>query len=272
MKHILGIYIEGKLSRKVHLEDYPGFFSGTPITLGRLKTCDICIPKSTVSREHAVIDYNGGRVRITDSGSTNKLRVDGKVCGQIYLKNGMKVVIGSGIDDPESVVLMYVEAGDPPASREPAGEKVIEKIKEQIKPAEAVKAEKPTGTATARRIIAFMADCAIVLFMCVGFCGILALPFGFGGIIKLIMVLGVIAIAWVYFALSESDKGTTFGKSLMGLKVVKYDGEVISFRRATCRLAAKALSLFTLFLPVFGKGRCLHDLIAGTVVVRTEDK
>ena len=49
------------------------------------------------------------------------------------------------------------------------------------------------------------------------------------------------------------------------------EGNEIGFGKATVRLAAKFLSAFTLFLPVFGSGRCLHDVIAGTYVIRKKD-
>ena len=104
--------------------------------------------------------------------------------------------------------------------------------------------------------------------MCVGYCGIMALLFGFGKITKIMMVLGVLVIGWLYFALAESGENrASVGKAIFGLQVVDYEGNTISFKRATVRLFARIPSAFTLFLPIFGRKRTLHDLIAKTIVI-----
>ena len=89
MKHILGIYISGKLWRKIHLDDYPDFRKGQTITLGRRETCDICIPQGTISREHAHIKNDGKNIRIIDNGSLNGIYLAGRKRSQIVLENGM---------------------------------------------------------------------------------------------------------------------------------------------------------------------------------------
>ena len=52
---------------------------------------------------------------------------------------------------------------------------------------------------------------------------------------------------WLYFALLESGaKQATFGKRIMGIKVIGKDGGRIGFGRATGRTFAKILSYITL--------------------------
>lgn len=79
---------------------------------------------------------------------------------------------------------------------------------------------------------------------------------------------------WVYFATMESsDRGATYGKRLMGLRVVDLQGRKISFARATLRYMAKIVSaipmMFGYVMAIFtAKKQALHDLIAETLVVR----
>ena len=245
MKHVLGIYVSGKLWQKVHLSDYPGFIKGEHITIGRRETCDICIPQNTVSREHAYIEFDGKDVYLTDNGSLNKLTVNGKKYDRIKLKNGMQVVIGA--DGEGSVVLMYIESTEKPVKT-------------------SSKSKKPGNF---KRLLAFITDILVSGLMCVGYVGIIAGVFGFGKIAKILILFGVVAIFGLYFAVSESaPDGSTFGKNIFSLKVVNPQGEKISIMRALVRTIARVLSVFTLFLPIFGKGRCLHDVIANTRVVK----
>jgi uncharacterized RDD family membrane protein YckC len=82
-------------------------------------------------------------------------------------------------------------------------------------------------------------------------------------------------VAWLYFALLESSSSqATLGKMVLGLKVTGLDGDRITFLRATGRYVAKILSALILligFLMVAftEKKQGLHDLIAGTLVVKT---
>lgn len=269
MRYLLGIYIGGKLQRKIYLDEFPGFFEGVPITVGRRETNDICIPQNTVSRQHATIKYNRGSVEIADSGSLNKLSVNGKVYDKIKLINGMQVVIGTGAGDPETVILLFVDKGAAQTAPAAAAEKPQPKKKQAASRQRPQKKEKGV---IGRRLLAIMADMVICLFMIIGLCGIIALIFGVRGKIKIFMFFSVLLCFWLYFALAESgSNGGTMGKNIFGIVVVDKEGNEIGFGKATVRLAAKFLSVFTLFLPVFGSGRCLHDVIAGTYVVRKKD-
>lgn len=85
-----------------------------------------------------------------------------------------------------------------------------------------------------------------------------------------------ILIFWLYFAFLESGpRQATIGKRLLSIKVVTLDGDAPSFWRATGRHFAKILSglffcigfLMCLFTA---KKQCLHDIMAGCLVVRED--
>lgn len=84
-------------------------------------------------------------------------------------------------------------------------------------------------------------------------------------------------VGWLYFALQESSwQQATIGKRLIGIEVSDLAGERISFLRATGRYAASALSYLTLGIGFIMAGftarrQALHDMVAGTLVVRTPD-
>ena len=81
-------------------------------------------------------------------------------------------------------------------------------------------------------------------------------------------------IGWAYFALLESsERGATVGKMAMGLRVVTSDGQRLSFLNATGRYFAKIISAAILLIGFImigftDKKRGLHDMIAGTLVIK----
>jgi len=83
------------------------------------------------------------------------------------------------------------------------------------------------------------------------------------------------AISWAYFALFESSPAqATPGKMVAGIKVTEVGGGAISFKRASVRYWCKSLSTLILgvgwVLAAFTPRRqALHDMLAGTVVVRS---
>ena len=90
---------------------------------------------------------------------------------------------------------------------------------------------------------------------------------------------GVLAILtlvwWLYFALMETRLGGTLGKLAVGLRVVDENGMYLTFGRATGRFFSRLLSSCFLAIGYIMAGfhdqkRALHDLIAGTYVVRKE--
>ena len=90
-------------------------------------------------------------------------------------------------------------------------------------------------------------------------------------------VLGFLSF-WLYFAFLESGKHqATWGKRLLGIKVVGCQGERISFARATGRYFSKILSYMICYIgfimmPFTNRKRALHDMIAGTYVVKSSFK
>lgn len=87
-------------------------------------------------------------------------------------------------------------------------------------------------------------------------------------------VLLLLSADWIYNAyMNSSHRRATFGKQFMGLKVTGLDGEEIGFGQATGRYFAKYISTFPLFAgffiaPFTRKKQALHDMVAGTVVVK----
>ncbi|MCX7362998.1 MAG: RDD family protein [Alphaproteobacteria bacterium] len=83
-----------------------------------------------------------------------------------------------------------------------------------------------------------------------------------------------VVIGWLYFALLESStRGATLGKMAVGLRVVTNDGQQLSFLHATGRYFAKFISALILcigfIMVAFSeRNRGLHDMIAGTLVVK----
>ena len=82
---------------------------------------------------------------------------------------------------------------------------------------------------------------------------------------------------WIYFAVLHSSKWqASVGKKAVGLKVVDENGNRISFGRATGRYFAEFLSALILCIGYMMVGwtkkkQGLHDMIAGTYVIRSEN-
>ncbi|MBK7410637.1 MAG: RDD family protein [Saprospirales bacterium] len=95
-------------------------------------------------------------------------------------------------------------------------------------------------------------------------------PFEIGALPSLATTL----LIWLYFAVQESSwKQATIGKSVMGLKVTDQHGERLTFARATGRHLGKILSSAFLAIGYIMAGftekkQALHDMIAGTLVVK----
>jgi uncharacterized RDD family membrane protein YckC len=90
------------------------------------------------------------------------------------------------------------------------------------------------------------------------------------------IAVGVVAL--LNFVLVAGLTGRTLGKWLTGLRVERRsDGTRVSFARALVRhtfgyaLTAATLGLGFLLAAFNSRGRALHDIVAGTVVVRSSD-
>lgn len=99
------------------------------------------------------------------------------------------------------------------------------------------------------------------------------------GLVGSWVVFGIVyGIAqWLYFAFMESSASRgTLGKMALGLQVIDYKGETITFGRATGRYFGKILSSLVLMIGYIMAGftarkQALHDLLADTYVVRQRD-
>jgi uncharacterized RDD family membrane protein YckC len=121
------------------------------------------------------------------------------------------------------------------------------------------------------RVLAYLVDMVVLFTLLV------VLGFGamyIGDIASLVMMPVFLLGPTLYFVLLHASKRqATFGKSLLGLKVGKADGERLSLARSFGRELAKIISAIPLaigfLLAAFtGRKQALHDYVASTVVVR----
>src|SRR5438105_4741231 len=78
------------------------------MSIGRDRSCDICIPSHYVSRRHAIISPVDERFVIQDEKSTNGLQINGQIVREPHpLSTGDRVVLGD-------VSLTYEEAPEDP--------------------------------------------------------------------------------------------------------------------------------------------------------------
>lgn len=73
-----------------------------PVTVGRSTDCDVVVLEAQVSRQHAVIEYDGERLHVRDGGSHNGTWVNGKRVpsgqeGEIDLTDGDEIRIGETV-------------------------------------------------------------------------------------------------------------------------------------------------------------------------------
>ncbi len=93
------------------------------------------------------------------------------------------------------------------------------------------------------------------------------------GAVLTVVFLALLA-SWLYYALMQSSsRQATLGQMALGLRVTDLEGRRISLGRASGRLFATVLTGMTFglgYLAVLFTSRkqTLHDLVAGTVVVR----
>ena len=77
-----------------------------------------------------------------------------------------------------------------------------------------------------------------------------------------------------YFTVMTADGERTIGKRLFRIRVVTRDGHEFGRIRAFVRCVCYVISAFPLFIgffvALFFRGRALHDMLAGTMVVRGE--
>lgn len=138
------------------------------------------------------------------------------------------------------------------------------------------------------RFMAFAVDYLIVFLIFIIFvvCGLIAveltpgrdLEISYGNFFKLVLPALVplgLMLSLTYFSFFHGAWGQTIGKMIFGLRVVRVDGQPLSFFRALARTISYALSALPLFLGFFWVGltsskRSWHDRISGTMVMREQ--
>lgn len=90
-----------------------------------------------------------------------------------------------------------------------------------------------------------------------------------------ISVILVCAFSLLYFSYFESsEKQATPGKQAAGIIVTDKHGQRISFMRAVARNLLKGLASVVSIIPIAtsGKKQGVHDMMAGTLVVKKNEK
>ena len=131
------------------------------------------------------------------------------------------------------------------------------------------------------RLFAFIIDIFIIIFIgtmiTYSILGLLSIfttidPNSFEAIASTMIIYPL--IFWLYYAISESSPWmSTFGKKLLGIKVVDYSLNRVSFSKATVRFLAKFLSILLLWIGFIiiaftKKKQGLHDIISECYVVK----
>jgi uncharacterized RDD family membrane protein YckC len=137
------------------------------------------------------------------------------------------------------------------------------------------------------RFVAAIIDGLLVSIVVWPVAGIIAVAIGVAGgavrmpdigvhLVRGIVIWVLLFLAdWIYEAtLESSSRQATVGKMVLGLKVTDEHGNRISFARASARFFSKILSRMTLLIGYIMAGfterkQALHDMIAGTLVVRS---
>jgi uncharacterized RDD family membrane protein YckC len=131
------------------------------------------------------------------------------------------------------------------------------------------------------RTPAFLCDQAIVLAVGVGpvvGAGVSPGELLSPGALRRNVFLLLMGIAFVYHLLFEFQTGTTPGKRLFGLCVVRDDGESLGVSGSLLRNALRLVdglgywSVAVAVILVRGDGKRLGDVVGGTLVVRADDR
>jgi len=123
-----------------------------------------------------------------------------------------------------------------------------------------------------RRILAGLIDCGLVLALYLVLMGtaIYSEQWFMMNVFQ-VLIIGVCAAYSIYFTADERWQGT-FGKKIMGIRVVSLQGETLSVKESTIRFALSWISGFFmgvghLLVLVDEKRRAAHDLGVKSLVI-----
>ena len=89
LTHVLVLLEEGLATRRIPI-------GPQPLTIGRVRPCDLVIEGHAISRSHCRVQLEGDDVVLTDLNSTNGTFVDGRrIAGAVPLQHGSVLQIGS---------------------------------------------------------------------------------------------------------------------------------------------------------------------------------
>ena len=118
----------------------------------------------------------------------------------------------------------------------------------------------------------FMVSLVVIFF------GVIALLFTSEKSTQMVIALSVLAVIPIvnlvyHIVMEASAKQGTYGKQILKIKVTDLLGERIGFAQSFGRNLAKILSLLTLFIGYLysffnSRQQCLHDVVAGTLVIK----
>jgi uncharacterized RDD family membrane protein YckC len=247
------------------------------VMVGRSRFCDIRLQEDTVSRLHAAFTYADGVLQLEDLGSSNGTFVNGEpLVGSCRLAAGDTVRCGA--------LRGTIEDGSVRASGDQAGPS----SDVSGRPTAGVRSPEPAGLG--RRLLVVGTDATlfalgtIVPFLPLA--GVLALerflPAGDAAPASLQTKIAIgagccvlwLVYAWYFFIHSWARRGGSPGMRAWGVWLVdwRYRGP-IGYSRAWLRAVAVLVTLLSLgtgFLTLLFRRdrRALHDLLAGTLVVR----
>ncbi|MFH1177377.1 MAG: FHA domain-containing protein [Acidobacteriota bacterium] len=250
---------------------------GERVVVGRSRSCQIRLREDTVSRLHAALLWYGNDLVVEDLGSSNGTFVNGeRVQAPRAIQAGDLLRFGS--------LRGVIEAADGPVPAEEGGITVTFSTADDL----AAGGRRPAGLG--RRLLAVVAD---LLLFTLGS----ALPLAPLGLLVLAerhaalpgilpatgsaraVVAGTAGALWVlyswYFLVHGwARRGGSPGMRVAGLQLLDWRCRCpIGFTRAMLRVLALLVTFLTLGLgflivPLRRDRRALHDLLAGTLVVR----
>jgi uncharacterized RDD family membrane protein YckC len=242
--------------------------------------CPQCGQDLASLRQLLQISYEEEMAYLTDQGlpapKVDSLPVlDGK--DELAAKEGPRIILDPRRDDDGPDSRAEFSLGDPLPVEE-----------------DSEKGEKTSGWDRALRgglglrFMAFAVDHIIVFLIFIIFvvCGLLAVELApgrepgisYGNFFRLVLPALVplgLMLSLTYFSFFHGAWGQTIGKMIFGLRVLRVDGQPVTFLRALARTASYAPSAIPLFLGFFWVGftsgkRSWHDKISGTMVVREQ--